>query len=80
MDIESEDMNDLVNVQVMLLTVIEKMIEDGVNPLAVAAMMSNISLRMYRTLLPDGDYDAMVDVISNSRYRIEPLTQNTKTH
>jgi len=47
------------------------MTEFNVNPLAVAAVFSAISLQIYKSSLSDEDFNNMVDTISDSRIEIE---------
>lgn len=67
------DVKDMVDVKVSMLNLISKMIESGTNPLAIAAILSSISLQMYKTVLSDSDYNAMVDFISESRDKIQSI-------
>ena len=47
------------------------MTEFNVNPLAVAAVFSAISLQIYKSSLSDDEFNSMVDTISDSRLEIE---------
>ncbi|NBX50012.1 hypothetical protein EBT25_08735 [bacterium] len=69
MDINENE--DLVAVQNILLGAIESMVSKGIKPMAIAGMMANISLQMYKTALSTEEYNLMVDYISNNRGRIK---------
>lgn len=43
------------------------------DPMAIAAAMSVISMKLYRTSLSEEDYDAMMDEISERREDITPF-------
>jgi hypothetical protein len=43
------------------------------DPTAIAAAMSVISMKLYRTSLSEEDYDAMIDEISERREDITPF-------
>lgn len=45
----------------------------GERPLEVAAILVAVSLRMYRTMLSEAEFEQMVDSISEGRDRIRPL-------
>ena len=47
------------------------MLEDGANPMSVAAVMMTTALRIYRTSLSDDDYNKMMDYLSEVRNNIE---------
>jgi len=60
-----EDVYDLAN----------KMIKDGEQPFAVAAVFVLAGLQMYRTSLSDDDYDKMVASIYEARDRVRSLDE-----
>ncbi len=70
-----KDSNDMLDVQAALLDMVNDMVEDGVNSMVIAAMMSNIALQLYKTALSDEDYNAMIDYISANRGRITAFNQ-----
>jgi hypothetical protein len=45
----------------------------GQDPLEIAAVMTAISMSIYRTVLEDDDYQRMIDSVSGSRDRIRPI-------
>lgn len=57
-----------------VMQLVGEQLESGTPPLEVAAVLVAISLRMYRTILTDGDFNSMVDSISEGRDRIQPLS------
>lgn len=80
MTVLDKDTRDMIDVQTAMLKIVNQMVDDGVNPLVVAAMMSNISMQMYKTTLSDDDYNAMVDYISANRSRIQAFNTNENLH
>ena len=56
-----------------------KQLAAGHDPLEVAAVLSTISLGLYKSLLPQDSYDLMVDAISDNRNKIKALTDAGKT-
>jgi len=49
---------------------IEFLLEQGCSLLAIAGMMANVALGLYKAGLNDEEYNKMVDLISESRGRI----------
>lgn len=72
MDID-RDTKDMQHVRAALLNLVDDMVGAGINTMAIAAMMSNIALQMYKTALSNKEYNAMVDYISANRGRIKSL-------
>ena len=46
-------------------------IKESNDPLAIAAVMMTTAMRLYRTALSDQDFEEMMDVILDSRNRIQ---------
>ena len=72
MDID-RDTKDMQHVRAALLNLVDDMVGAGINTMAIAAMMSNIALQMYKTALSNKEYNAMVDYIPANRGRIKSL-------
>lgn len=67
---ELEDVHDAV------LELVAELLQEGFEPFAVAGVMSNIALSMYKTTLSPDDFNTMIDYISQSRDRINRLDAN----
>jgi prophage maintenance system killer protein len=50
------------------------LIEDGNKPFAIAAIYIMIALQIYKTMLSEDDFNAMVDSISDSRDQVKKLS------
>ena len=48
------------------------------NPMAVAGVCMSFALRLYKTALSDGDFDHMVDSISDSKHLIKSFFEEEK--
>ena len=59
-----------------LLNMLEKWATDGYNAAEIAAVITLMGLRIYRTTLEDADYNAMVDSISLLRDKIQTFNLN----
>jgi hypothetical protein len=55
-----------------------ELIIEGHTPLAVAAILTMISLQIYRTTLSEEDYNQMVHSIWESRHKVKKLTDIAK--
>lgn len=50
------------------------MLDKGHSPLEIAAILTAQSMSIYKTVLDAGEYDKMVDSISDMRYNVKELT------
>ena len=50
-----------------------QMIDKGYDPLEIAAILVAQSMSIYKTVLNTGEYDKMVDSISDMRYNVKEL-------
>lgn len=57
---------DIEKLSAMVTYFVAKMIEEGHKPLAVAGVLSAMSMTIYKTELDEFDYDHMVDTIHQS--------------
>lgn len=67
---------ELEGVHDAVLELVAELLEEGYEPFAVAGVMSNIALSMYKTTLSPEDYNTMMDYISQSRDRVSRLDAN----
>ena len=59
-----------------LLNMLEKWATDGYNAAEIAAVVTLMGLRIYRSTLEDADYNAMIDSISLLRDKIQTFNLN----
>tara|TARA_B100001057_G_scaffold120359_1_gene118994 strand:+ start:2915 stop:3181 length:267 start_codon:yes stop_codon:yes gene_type:complete len=55
-----------------------KLMDEGNSPELVAGVLAACSLSIYKSILKDDDYQAMIDEISNSRDSISPFIRTEK--
>ena len=67
--------DDLVVVYQDLLNYVADQLDKKHSPLEVSACLVKLGLSMYRTMLPEDEYFAMVEHIYELRDKILPLTQ-----
>lgn len=67
---------ELEGVHEAVLELVAELLQEGYEPFAVAGVMSNIALSMYKTTLSPDDFNTMIDYISQSRDRINRLDAN----
>jgi hypothetical protein len=56
---------------------VSEKIQEGNNSLEISALLIRIGLEIYKTTMNQEDFDKMVDFISENRYHINSLSQNT---
>ena len=57
-----------------------KLMDEGNSPELVAGVLAACSLSIYKSILKDDDYQAMIDEISNSRDSINPFIRTEKAN
>lgn len=67
------DMNKLLNLRMQVSMDMERYIEDGFDPLELAAILVTQGLQIYRQILTDDEYDIMVGDIYNSRNMVKKV-------
>tara|TARA_R110002072_G_scaffold175363_1_gene331107 strand:- start:1104 stop:1370 length:267 start_codon:yes stop_codon:yes gene_type:complete len=55
-----------------------KLMDDGNSPELVAGVLAACSLSIYKSILKDDDYQAMIDEISKSRDDVGPFIRTEK--
>ena len=55
------------------LETVDQLIQGGVDPLDIAAVMTTVGLSLYRTVLSQSDYEEIVDCISEQRHEVKKL-------
>ena len=74
-----EHMNELHEITDRMYELTGKLIEEGRQPFAIAAIYTMIAMQIYKTMLSEKDYNEMVDSISENRGRVMTLTQMAKS-
>ena len=67
---------ELEGVHDAVLELVAELLQEGYEPFAVAGVMSNIALSMYKTTLSPEDFNTMMDYISQSRDRVSRMDNN----
>jgi len=68
----SEKDNNLEYVYNEVLLVMERLLKEDQNPLAIAAVLASQALGLYKTVLSDKDYSTMVDSLVDKKNSVEP--------
>ena len=68
----SEKDNSLEYVYNEVLMVMERLLKEEQNPLAIAAVLASQALGLYKTVLSDKDYDIMVDSLIDKKDSVQP--------
>ncbi len=58
---------------------VEKLTKDGVEPIVIAGTLMAQSMRLYRTVLSDDDFEKLMDTVFGKLDEIEPYNANDKT-
>ena len=74
MDNEVEKMAEIINY------VSCKLMDEGNSPELVAGVLAACSLSIYKSILKDDDYQAMIDEISKSRDSVGPFIRTEKAN
>jgi DNA polymerase III delta subunit len=69
----SKDNHNLEHVYGEILTVIERLLKEDQNPLAIAAVLTSQALGLYKTILSEDDYDTMIDSIVDKKDNVQPF-------
>lgn len=67
------DMEKLMNLRIQVAMDMERYIEDGFEPLELAAILVTQGLQIYRQVLDDDEYDIMVGDIYDSRDKVRKI-------
>ncbi len=58
---------------------VEQLTKEGVEPIVIAGTLMAQSMRLYRTLLSEPDFEKMMDTIFGKLNEIEPYSPKDKT-
>lgn len=67
------DMEKLLNLRMQVAMDVERYVEDGFDPLELAAILVTQGLQIYRQVLTDEEYDIMVKDIHDSRNMVKRI-------
>lgn len=68
----SEKDNSLEYVYNEVLMVMERLLKEDQNPLAIAAVLASQAMGLYKTVLSDEDYDSMINSLVDKKDNVEP--------
>ena len=69
----SKEDHNLEHIYNEVLMVIEKLLNEEHDPLAVAAVFASQAMGLYKTVLSDKDYNTMIDSIVDKKDKIQPF-------
>ena len=55
-----------------VLLVMERLLKEDQNPLAIAAVLASQAMGLYKTVLSDKDYSTMIDSLVDKKDSVEP--------
>lgn len=55
-----------------VLLVMERLLKEDQNPLAIAAVLASQAMGLYKTVLSDEDYDSMINSLVDKKDNVEP--------
>ena len=67
------DIEKLLNLRMQVAMDVERYVEDGFDPLELAAILVTQGLEIYRQVLDDEEYDIMVKDIHDSRNMVKRI-------
>ena len=70
---------ELIEISDRMYQLTGKLIEEGQQPFAIAAIYIMIAMQIYKTMLSENEYNEMVDTISSNRNQVQTLTQVIKS-
>lgn len=70
---------ELIEISDRMYQLTGKLIEEGQQPFAIAAIYIMIAMQIYKTMLSEKDYNEMIDTISSNRNQVQTLTQVIKS-
>lgn len=68
----SEKDHNLEYVYNEVLMIMERLLKEDQNPLAIAAVLASQALGLYKTVLSGKDYDTMVDSLIDKKDSVQP--------
>lgn len=71
--------DELMAIEMSFMTLTSKFAEEGISPLASAAIMMKIAMMIYKSSLNEEDYNAMINTIADSRDMIKSFDEYSQT-
>jgi hypothetical protein len=71
--------DELMAIEMSFMTLTNKFAEEGISPLASAAIMMKIAMMVYKSSLNEEDYNAMINTIADSRDMIKSFDDYSQT-
>lgn len=71
--------DELMAIEMSFMTLTNKFAEEGISPLASAAIMMKIAMMIYKSSLNEEDYNAMINTIADSRDMIKSFDEYSQT-
>jgi hypothetical protein len=68
-----KDEHDLEYIYNEVLIVIEKLLKEEHDPLAIAAVFASQAMGLYKTVLSDKDYNSMINSIVDKKDKVQPF-------
>ncbi len=69
----SKDDHNLENIYNEVLIVMERLLKEDHNPLAIAAVLASQAMGLYKTVLSEKDYDIMINSIVDKKDNVQPF-------
>jgi DNA polymerase III delta subunit len=68
----SDNDNNLEYVYNEVLIVMERLLKEDQNPLAIAAVLASQAMGLYKTILSDKDYETMINSLADKKDNVQP--------
>jgi hypothetical protein len=68
----SDNDNNLEYVYNEVLIVMERLLKEDQNPLAIAAVLASQAMGLYKTILSDKDYETMINSLADKKDSVQP--------
>jgi DNA polymerase III delta subunit len=68
----SKNDNNLEYVYNEVIMVMERLLKEDQNPLAIAAVLASQAMGLYKTILSDKDYETMINSLADKKDRVLP--------
>jgi len=69
----SKEDNNLEQIYNEVLMLIEQLLKEDHDPLAIAAVFASQAMGLYKTVLSDKDYSIMIDSIVDKKDKVQPF-------
>jgi len=69
----TKDDHNLEHIYNEVLIVMERLLKEDQNPLAIAAVLASQAMGLYKTVLSEKDYDIMINSIVDKKDNVQPF-------